>query len=38
MGYKGPGTWYLQHGDRIECEIEGIGVLANTVTARKRRS
>ena len=38
MGYKGPGTWYLQHGDRIECEIEGIGVLANTVTTRKRRS
>ena len=38
MGYKGPGTWYLQHGDRIECEIEGIGVLANTVSTRKRRS
>ena len=37
MGYKGPGTWYLQHGDRIECEIDGIGVLANTVTTRKRR-
>ena len=37
MGYKGPGTWYLQHGDRIECEIEKIGVLANTVTTRKRR-
>jgi len=37
-GYKGPGTWYLQHGDRVECEIEGIGVLANTVTTRKRRS
>jgi len=37
MGYKGPGTWYLQHGDRVECEIEGIGVLANTVTTRKRR-
>lgn len=38
MGYKGPGTWYLQHNDRIECEIESIGVLANTVTTRKRRS
>ncbi len=38
MGYRGPGTWYLQHGDQIECEIEGIGVLANTVTTRKRRS
>lgn len=37
-GYKGPGTWYLQHGDRVECEIEGIGVLANTVTTRKRKS
>jgi len=30
LGYKGPGTWYLQHGDRIECEVERIGVLANT--------
>lgn len=30
LGYKGPGTWYLQHGDCVECEIEGIGVLANT--------
>ncbi len=38
MGYKGPGTWYLQNGDRIECEIEGIGTLATTVTTRKRRS
>ena len=38
MGYKGPGTWYLQHGDRVECEIEGIGVLANTVSTRKRRA
>ena len=36
-GYKGPGTWYLQHGDRVECEIEGIGVLANTVSTRKRK-
>ncbi len=38
MGYKGEGTWYLQHGDRVECEIEKIGVLTNTVTTRKRRS
>ena len=38
MGYKGPGTWYLQNGDRIECEIEGIGTLVNTVTTRKRRN
>lgn len=37
MGYKGPGTWYLQNGDRIECEIEGIGMLANTVSTRKRK-
>ncbi len=37
MGYNGPGTWYLQHGDRVECEIEKVGVLANTVTTRKRR-
>jgi acylpyruvate hydrolase len=38
VGYKGPGTWYLQNGDQIECEIERIGVLANTVSTRKRRS
>ena len=38
MGYKGPGTWYLQHGDRVECEIERIGILANTVSTRKRRA
>jgi len=38
LGYKGPGTWYLQNGDQIECEIEGIGILANTVSTRKRRS
>lgn len=38
IGYKGPGTWYLQHGDRVECEIEGIGMLTNVVTTRKRRS
>jgi len=30
LGYKGPGSWYLKHGDHIECEVEGIGVLANT--------
>ncbi len=33
MGYKGPGTWYLKHGDVVECEIEKIGVLSNTVGA-----
>jgi len=38
LGYKGPGTWYLQHGDQIECEIERIGILANTVSTRRRRS
>ncbi len=38
MGYHGPGTWYLQNGDRVECEIEGIGILANTVSTRKRRT
>jgi acylpyruvate hydrolase len=38
MGYKGPGTWYLQNGDRVECEIERIGILANTVSTRKRRT
>ena len=37
-GYKGPGTWYLQHGDRIECEIEKIGMLVNTVSTRKVRA
>ena len=30
LGYKGPGSWYLKHGDRIECEVERIGVLVNT--------
>ncbi len=30
LGYKGPGSWYLKHGDRIECEVEGIGTLVNT--------
>lgn len=30
LGHKGPGSWYLRHGDRIECEIERIGVLVNT--------
>lgn len=29
LGYKGPGTWYLQPGDRVDCEIEGIGTLSN---------
>jgi 2-keto-4-pentenoate hydratase/2-oxohepta-3-ene-1,7-dioic acid hydratase in catechol pathway len=37
LGYKGPGTWYLQHGDRIECEVEKIGVLANTCSDPRRR-
>lgn len=36
LGYKGPGTWYLQHGDRIECEVEKIGVLVNTCRDPKR--
>jgi len=30
LGYKGPGSWYLKHGDRMECEVERIGVLVNT--------
>jgi 2-keto-4-pentenoate hydratase/2-oxohepta-3-ene-1,7-dioic acid hydratase in catechol pathway len=38
MGYKGEGSWYLKNGDEIECEIEKIGVLKNTVSTRKRRS
>ena len=38
MGYKGPGVWYLQNGDRIECEIERLGILANTVSTRKRKT
>jgi 2-keto-4-pentenoate hydratase/2-oxohepta-3-ene-1,7-dioic acid hydratase in catechol pathway len=36
LGHKGPGSWYLQDGDRIECEIEGIGVLTNTCRDPKR--
>ncbi len=36
LGYKGPGTWYLQHGDRIECEVERIGVLINTCSDPSR--
>lgn len=36
LGYKGPGSWYLQHGDRIECEVEKIGVLSNTCRDPKR--
>jgi 2-keto-4-pentenoate hydratase/2-oxohepta-3-ene-1,7-dioic acid hydratase in catechol pathway len=31
VGYEGPGTWFLQHGQEIECEIEGIGVLKNPI-------
>jgi 2-keto-4-pentenoate hydratase/2-oxohepta-3-ene-1,7-dioic acid hydratase in catechol pathway len=30
LGYKGPGTWYLKAGDKVDCEIERIGVLTNT--------
>lgn len=37
-GYKGEGTWYLQNGDQLECEIERIGTLRNTVSSRKKRS
>jgi 2-keto-4-pentenoate hydratase/2-oxohepta-3-ene-1,7-dioic acid hydratase in catechol pathway len=36
-GYQGEGTWYLQHGDRLECEIEHIGTLHNGVSSRKLR-
>lgn len=36
LGYKGPGTWYLQHGDRMECEVEKIGVLTNTCRDPKK--
>jgi len=31
VGYQGPGSWYLEHGHVVECEIEGIGVLTNPV-------
>lgn len=37
-GYKGEGTWYLQNGDQLECEIENIGMLRNPVSSRKRRN
>lgn len=33
-GYRGPGSWYLQPGDVVECEIEKIGVLRNRITAK----
>jgi 2-keto-4-pentenoate hydratase/2-oxohepta-3-ene-1,7-dioic acid hydratase in catechol pathway len=36
-GYQGEGTWYLQNGDQLECEIEHIGTLRNPVSSRKRR-
>jgi len=36
LGYKGPGSWYLKHGDKIECEVSGIGVLVNTVRDPKQ--
>jgi len=31
MTWQGPGSWYLEHGHEVECEIEGIGVLRNPV-------
>lgn len=37
-GYKGEGSWWLKNGDELECEIEKIGILKNTVSTRKRRS
>ncbi len=37
-GYKGEGSWYLKHGDVLECEIEKIGKLTNTISSRKRRA
>lgn len=37
-GYKGEGSWFLKHGDVLECEIENIGKLTNTISTRKRRS
>ena len=37
-GYKGEGSWYLKHGDVLECEIENIGKLTNTISSRKRRA
>lgn len=37
-GWKGEGSWYLKNGDALECEIENIGVLRNTVSTRRRRS
>ena len=36
LGYKGPGTWYLQLGDKVECEVEGIGVLVNACSDPSR--
>lgn len=36
-GYNGAGTWYLQPGDMLECEIERIGVLRNPIASSKRR-
>ena len=35
LGYKGPGSWWLQAGDVLECEIERIGVLSNPVRDRR---
>jgi len=36
LGYKGPGSWYLKHGDKVECEVSGIGTLVNTVRDPKQ--
>jgi len=34
--YQGPGSWYLKHGDELECEIEKVGVLRNSVSSRRK--
>ena len=31
VGYTRKPPMYLQHGDEVECEVEGIGILRNTV-------
>ena len=35
LGYNGPGSWYMKHGDVVECEIGGIGVLRNPIKDRR---
>lgn len=37
-GYPGPGSWYLNPGDVLECEIEKIGVLTNPIASAAVRS